>query len=204
MTCSCGRNHHHVIAHRMTSDDRVVEVYEDGVVTGGDGVRIPGIPIRRVRDPRTWDLQRTAGNLFAGEVCLYTYDELPLLYRMCERAARLDGRPGTVRRLFGEAEKAVQRIPLAWSTIAADRDGRPRERCAMLSRLRWPGLAVWDFCGSHGSVGGRYAVMSRLRRGRHADDSFTDTGARFHTLDALFVYLHSVPAPEYQREGALK
>ena len=59
-----------------------------------------------------------------------------------------------------------------------------------LPRLRWPGLAVFDFCGR----AQRYEVFA-VRRGdrRHPSDYATTTGFRCASLAELAAYLHSIP-----------
>jgi hypothetical protein len=44
------------------------------------------------------------GRLFMGELCLWDLAEAPRLYAACERAAKLGGLPGTVRRLMHEGQ----------------------------------------------------------------------------------------------------
>lgn len=188
--CTCGDTAPHVIARRHTADGYVVCLWSDGAITGALGTRIRGVPMRRPRTPEAVALARAAGWLLLGEVVIYDLSELGPVYAAAERAARTDGLPGTLRRFLAEGRAPM----LSWSVLHADRNGRPVERVARLPGLRWPGLAVFDFCAGPGSAGGRYVLMERVRG---AADTYAPTGLAFRTLTALWAHLRSIPAPEW-------
>ncbi len=77
---------------------------------------------------------------------------------------------------------------ISWTVTRADRDGRPTERVAILPRIRWPGLAVFDYCGGPGSKDGRYVLVRRLQGTR---DSYGTTGFAFKNLAALWAHLET-------------
>ena len=86
---------------------------------------------------------------------------------------------------------ATPTIRPTWDVVSADRDGRPTERVWRLPRLRWPGLAVFDFPNR----AERYEVFNVHRGDRRAPSDYaTTTGCRFATLADLAAHLHSIPA----------
>ena len=174
----------YAIAKRKTADDRTVVLWSTGAVTGALGFPLAGVPVARPKTADALARELTAGWLMMGEVELYDGDELGTLHEACRHVAARGGTPGDVR---ARANRTM--LPsLRWSIVSADRDGKPTERVAMLPRLRWPGLAVFDFCGSVGSSRGRYQVW------RHSDGTAYPTGCDFGTLADLWVYLLSVSA----------
>lgn len=171
---------------RRTADGIDVCLWDDGALTGSLGYRLRGVPMRRPRAPDAIATARRAGALLLGEVCLWESSELAVLFAACERAARLDGLPGTARRLVRERREREARPRLSWTTLQTDRDGVTTLRFAALPRLFWPGLGVWDTCGKAGSAGGRYELVSRLPQSR---DTYVATGFRFATLVDLWTHL---------------
>lgn len=185
--CSCGESHPHEVAQRRTADDAIVLLRSDGAVLGLAGA-IRGVPVAR---PRTVEAHRralVAGWLLLGEACAHTRAELPELYAACREAARLDGLPGTARRLLRERRERPAPVPITWTVTRADRFGRAEERYGRLPRLGWPRLAVIDSCrGTR-----RYEVCAIERHdGR---DVLGYDGMAFGRLDELYGYLRSVSA----------
>ena len=186
--CTCGRATPHVIAHRRTFDGIIVQMWDDGAITGALGSGLAGVPIRRPTTPDAIALARRAGRLLLDECCLYATEELGDLYAAAERAARMDGLPGTMRRILRERKERAAQLKLTWIVTSTDRDGRPTERVARLPRLRWPGMAVFDYCGGPGSSGGRYHLCARVHGSR---DTYRATGFAFHRLADLWAHLLS-------------
>lgn len=183
--CSCGEGSAHVVGRRRTADGVDVYLWSDGAISGSLGYKLPGVPMRR---PRTQDGRNAAlraGRLLLGEVELWDVADVPDLYRAAERVARNFGLPGDVRRLM----RPAQSFPLRWSVTRADRDGLPAERQAILPRLRWPGLAVIDYCGGPGSARGRYELVSVAHNGHSGEVAATRTGFSFSSQRALFAHL---------------
>lgn len=190
-TCTCGCTADHSVAHRTTADGIIVHLWSDGAITGALGRGLHGVPMRKPRTAEKHALAMTAGRLLLGECCIRDVSELGVLYNACERAAQIDGMPGTVRRLLREREQALGTPKLDWSVQSTDRDGKPTERTARLPRAFWPGLVVFDFCGGPGSKDGRYVLMERIPGSREDDPSYKATGAAFGTLDAMWAHLRS-------------
>lgn len=74
----------------------------------------------------------------------------------------------------------------------ADAHGKTTERWARLPFIRWPGMYVFDFCGSEGSGLGRYQVCHRKhspRGGNRHAVTVESTGLTFRTLRELFDHL---------------
>lgn len=189
--CTCGNPKPHTIAHRTTADGIVVQLWDDGAITGAFGVGLRGVPMRR---PTTADGQhraRVAGRLLLGEACIWDAADLGELYRACEKAARLDGMPGTVRRMVREARAKAAIPTLRWTVTSTDRNGRATERQARLPRLSHPGMAVIDYCGGPGAARGRYVLVSV--GGPHGDTAFA-TGLAFRNLRDLWAHLRSSTA----------
>lgn len=176
-----------MIARRVTADGVHVLLWDDGAITGRLGYQIDGVTLVRPRSSEARARALRAGWLLLGECELYDAGELGALYEACRWSAERDGLPGTVRARLADQQRVVLRP--VWTVISTDRDGRPTERVWRLPRLRWPGLAVWDFI-NHGR-GGRYAIMRSMVG---APDTFEDTGLRFATLADLSAYLCEVGA----------
>lgn len=178
--CTCGRTDPHVIARRRTADGFTVCAWSDGPVTAELGRKIDGLPIVRPTTPEAIELARRAAWLLLGEACLWDLSDMARLYSVCRAVAKRSGLPDDVR-----AGMSAPRLPpLAWRTTDTDRDGRPTERVVVLPRLRWPGVAVFDFCGSTGSARGRYALHTRI-----GPSTYAPTGFAFSTIAALWAHL---------------
>lgn len=182
MACTCGNHESHIVSRRRSADGLDLCLWSDGMVTGALGFRIRGIPCRRPRTNQAQDLALKAGRLFLGEACIFDRDELPALYQAAEKAARLDGLPGTVRRLVRQAQEP-KGPALSWAVLHSDRDGKPTERVCHLPRLAWPGMVVFDFCGHVHSSRGRYRLFSERGGACH------DTGFAFRNLAELQAHL---------------
>lgn len=187
--CTCGKTTPHTIATRTTFDGIIVHMWDDGAITGALGVGLRGVPLRRPSTPEAVHRARVAGRLLLGDCCLYSADELGELYAAAERAARLDGLPGTMRRILRERQDRKARPKLTWIVTSADRDGRPVERTARLPRLRWPGMVIFDYCGGPGSSGGRYHLCARVHG---AGNTYQSTGFAFSRLATLWAHLESL------------
>lgn len=192
--CSCGNAAQHVISRRATSDGIEVCLWENGAVTGAMGIGLRGVPLSRPKTPEARVRAMALGLLLVGDVELYDAAELPDLYAAAKRAAARDGLPGTMRRLFAEQASARQRlvIPLNWRPNNTNNRGEVTERWARLPALRWPGLVVWDFCGSEGSSGGRYQVFHRIHS-HGKEETVSPTGMKFRSLRDLFDHLDTYP-----------
>jgi len=164
---------------RNTADGITVCLWSDGGVTGLLGVRLRGVPAR----PRRADALEV-GRLFLGEACLVSQSELADLYVAAKKARKIDSLPGTVRRLFSESRRP-RRPVLSWRVLETARDGKPQQRVAVLPRLRWPGLAVWDYCGGRGSSRGRYELVREVAR----DGCYESHGFRFRNLADMWAHL---------------
>lgn len=186
--CTCGETKPHIIATRTDLDGLSVTMWDDGAITGALGIGINGVPIRRPKTTEQIEATRRIGRLFMGEVCIYRRAELPGVYAAAERAAKIDGLPGTLRRIM--RERAAPRFSLKWTVAQTDRDGNPTERVCRLPRLMWPGYVVFDFCGGPGSKDGRYVLMIDRRR----DGTCEQTGFAFATLRDLYAHLDSIKA----------
>lgn len=182
--CSCGGHGDHSVARRKTSDGIIVVMWSDGAITGALGRGLPGVPIARPRSAKGRAMSIQAAWLFMGEVELYDLADVGPLYAACRKVARLGGLPGDVRAQMRGLDQASP-TP-SWVVLSADRDGRPTERVWVLPRLRWPGLAVWDTCGS---ARGRYEIVAEVARGA---GTYQTTGMRFRRLAQLFRHLESI------------
>lgn len=197
--CTCGEPEPHVIAHRLTYDGIGVNLWSDGAITGVLGLKLRGVPIRRPKTKEAADRLRKAGWLALGEVCIRKVDELPALLKAADKAVQIDNLPGTLRRLMREEQARPAPIKLHWQVLHADRDGRVTERVAVLPRLRWPGVAVWDYCGGPGSQNGRYGIAYRSRGQGNLganDATYDPTGPSFKRLSEVFAFLHTLPPPQ--------
>lgn len=74
-----------ILYKRQTSDGKIVLIWEDGLVTANQGYKIPRIDKKKL-SPRLL-------NLFAGEVQLFTLDELWSLFQACREVASSDVAP---------------------------------------------------------------------------------------------------------------
>jgi hypothetical protein len=111
MTCTCGSAYHHVVKSANTADNKRVCLWSDGMVTGLFGHRLSGIPARRGKDAASVQRNLKAGRLLLGDVELYDVSEIGDLYAAAERAAKLDGQPGTMRRFYGARQGKCQPQP---------------------------------------------------------------------------------------------
>lgn len=183
--CTCGDPNDHIIMTRKTADGITAHLWSDGGITAEMGYRLAkGVPVRRRLGGEKLDRALKAGRLMLGDIGWYDRDEAPKLYAAAEKAAVRGGDERDMRAILRE-----QPLPaLSWQTTRADRDGKPTERQARLPRLRWPRLAVIDYCGGSGSKDGRY-VLVRLVPGRDGDCD--TTGFAFRNLRALWAHLET-------------
>lgn len=188
-TCSCGDASAHVIMRRHTADGIEICLWENGAITGALGIGLRGVPVARPKTEAAVNLARRTGRLMLGEVCLYDADELSALYIAARKAALSDGLPGTLRAAYRAARDRRALLAFNWTVLSADRDGNATERVARLPRLRWPGVAVWDYCGGPGSSRGRYHLVRETQRG---SGTYAETGFVFGTLSALCAHLASL------------
>lgn len=167
-----------VIARRKTSDGKLVLLWSDGSISGAMSYQIKGVPM-------TKDTQ--VGWLFVSEVELYSYAELPALYKAAKWAAKRNGNHGDVRARVGKllTPKPMKLKPI-WTVVSTDRDGKPTDRYWKLDRVRWPGLVVWDHVNQ--GRGGRYEVASIDRNGTINPNS----GVRVRTMGEVAKYLATV------------
>lgn len=175
MICTCAHNDSHTIARRSTADGKSVLLWNDGSITWAMGYAIKGSPFPRTEKQRA--TARRAGGLVLGEVSLYDAAELPTLIAAARWAADRDGLPGTLRARYA-ALTEPKGPRLVWTVIQADRDGRPTCRVSRLSRLGWPGLAVWH-------ERGRYEVMREVPRGSGTLEATGFTARTLRELRAL-------------------
>lgn len=159
------------IATRRTADGSIVHLWPGGSLTWALGRYIDGSPHPRTEEQAQVALR--AGWLVLGEVELYSDGEVPALVRAARWTAERGLDPGDMR-----ARLHRSRVRPAWTTLEADRDGRPRMQCWRLPRIRWPGLAVWR-------DGARYSVWSEIGR----SGSYAPTGMEFHRLSDVAAYL---------------
>lgn len=125
----------------MTADRRGVALCSRGAIVGWHGHAFDGVPVARPRSAEGLALALRAGWLLMGEVEIYDACELGELYAAAKRVAAWGGLPGDLR---AEMQRiSAPAIPLRWSVLSADRDGKPTCRVATLPRLRWPATQVW-------------------------------------------------------------
>lgn len=187
--CSCGADKPHVIASRRTADGTQVEVWDDGAVTGGYGMALPGVPVVR---PRTDDARRealAAAWMLAGDVALYDLAEVPALYATARKVAQAGGGAAEFHAALRDAQETPARAPalrLQWQTYETDATGRPTVRVAILDRMRWPGLAVWH-------ERGRYLLMNveYIANQRRSEPVLVPTGFTFRSQQELATHLYT-------------
>lgn len=189
--CSCGEPHPHAIMVRRSFDDRRVEIDSAGALWIG-WHRSSTSGAAPVRSDAALRRARHVGRLVMENACILTAEEITDLYRRGRALTRL---PATLRDLRVALDApAVPR--LVWTVLATDRDGQPTERVCILPRLRWPRMAVWDYCGGPGSAGGRYDICRRVTRGALGvsapSDTYETTGLRFRRLADVGAYLASI------------
>lgn len=175
-TCSCGDAAEHIVARRMTADCFSVVMLSRGAIVGGFGHAFNGVPFARPRSAEGLALALRAGWLLMGEVELYDVGELGDLYAAAKRVAARGGLPGDLRAEMHRA--APPSIPLRWTVLSADRDGKPTCRVATLPRLRWPATQVWHERGV-------YEVLYEQCGALHS------SGRRFTSQRDLFAFLLS-------------
>ncbi len=188
--CTCGEPHPHEVMRRHTVDGISIHLESDGKVLGLFGRSLAGVPVRRSRTAESHRAALAAGRMFMNAVGFYAAAELGALYADCcaAVAAGMDLREYRAKR---DAEAAP--VMISWTVVRADRDGRPVERHGRLPRLRWPGVAVVDYCGGRDSSGGRYEVIHReVIDGREV---WRSSGVRFRRLDALHTHLRGIGTP---------
>ena len=201
MCCKCGETKPHVIMRRMTADGIEVNLWEDGAVTGALGMGLLGVPLARPKTQEAIDRARAIGYLMLGDICIHDREDLADLYAAAKRAAARDRLPGTMRRIFREIREERTRLHLVlrWHTTRANNRSEVTERWARLPADRWPGLVVFDFCGSEGSNQGRYQVWHRIHS-RDKDETVSFTGIAFRTLRELFDHLDTYPHAITEKE----
>lgn len=173
-----------VIGRRKTSDDKDVALWSDGTLTWGRlGTAIKGSP--HAKTPAQVEAARRTGWLVLGEVELYDAAEVPRLIAAARKVAERGGSPGDLRSAFARGQAKEERLTPSWTTIEADRDGRPVVRVWKLPRLLYGGLAVWDERRGRGASRGRYQVMREIGR----TGTYAPTGDDFHDLEALSEWL---------------
>jgi hypothetical protein len=174
-----------VLARGKTYDDKVVLLWSDGSLTWALGNVIKGSP--NARTAAGIQEAVAAGWLVMGEVSIYNADEITRLIEVARKVARKGGNPGDVRSAF------AKQAPLKphWTTLEADRAGKPLVRVWRLPRMSHPGIAVWDTLRN--ASRGRYEVMTEVHAGglgqRSSGGTYETTGVRFHDLDKLSQYL---------------
>lgn len=190
--CTCGKTNPHVVMRRKTSDGIVVLLWNNGAVTGMLGVGLPKVPLVRPQTQAAVEEALTVGRLMLDDVCSYHQTELPDLYRAAKKAARSDGLPGTVRRVFQELQQQKKqfKLQLAWQVSQTDSHGHVTERWSRLP-LRWPSMYIFDTRSEEK----RYGVFHRHAEPNEDphDISVVDTGIRFRTLRELFAFLDTYP-----------
>lgn len=180
-----------ILARRKTFDGKAIMLWSDGSLTWALGSVIKGSP--NARTAAGIEEAVRAGWLVLGEVEVHDADDVSRLIgaaRKVVHRASVHGtqaNPGDVR---AELFKAAPLKP-HWTTLEADRDGKPTVRVWRLPRMSHPGLAVWD--GLRNASRGRYEVMMEARAGglgqRSGGGTYVTTGVRFHDLATLAKYL---------------
>lgn len=186
--CSCGETESHIVARRQTADGIGVEIWHDGAITGRMGLRLQGVPVARPRTEKSLALAQATAALFSENVAMYDAAELPRLYVCAKAVATRGGASGDLRNLFNADDVKV--LHLTWDVRCADRDGTPTLRVAVLDRIRWPGLAIWN-------ERGRYEVMAishGTALGVRSHAALVSTGVTFDSQRELTAYLFSIIA----------
>jgi hypothetical protein len=180
-----------ILARGKTYDDKVVLLWSDGSLTWALGNVIKGSP--NARTAAAIEEALTAGWLVMGEVSIRNADEVSGLIKAARKVAHravtraTQASPGDVRaELFKEAP-----LKPHWTTLEADRNGKPLVRVWRLPRMSHPGIAIWDTLRN--ASRGRYEVMTEARAGglgqRSGGGTYATTGVRFHDLGKLSQYL---------------
>jgi hypothetical protein len=162
-----------VIAKRQTADHKTVMLWSDGGLTTG----MHGHIVRPGRTPETIEARRDAGWLVMGWVELYRYEEVPELFEAALWAVRC-GKGSAEMRARMAAPPVLRWV---WTTLHADRNGKPTLQVCVLPRLRWPGLAVWR-------ERGKYSVCQEMG---HKTGTYAPLGIEFTNLAGLTAYLLS-------------
>lgn len=162
-----------VIATRKTADDIVVQLWSDGAITTGMGTVVG----QEARSEEKLSLYLAAGWLVMGEVELYDASEVKRLLLAARWTAERGLDPGAMR------ERLHQKVTLKpiWTTLEADRAGKPTLQCWVLPRLRWPGLAVFREKGA-------YSICQEVG---HRSGTYSPTGFEFSNLRQLTDHLLS-------------
>lgn len=188
--CSCGTSDAHVIAHRMTADGVRVELWDNGAVTGGYGLALPGVPIVRPKTPDARRVALEAAWMVAGDVALYDASEVAALYATARKVAQRGGGVADFHAALREPGTDVDapRLALHWNVYETDRSGRTTVRVARLDRMRWPGLAVWH-------EKGKYQIMhvDRFATTHGSSEVLRPTGISFGSQRELVAHLFAHP-----------
>jgi hypothetical protein len=86
VACSCGEARVHILTKKKTADDRIVQIWSDGCVTGALGIGVSGVGASKSRREQRLDVE--AAWLLASEIELYDYAELPKAVQVARRAVR--------------------------------------------------------------------------------------------------------------------
>jgi len=162
--CTCGDPHPHEVATRRTADGYTVHAWSDGSLTWALGEYIRGSA--RPRTPEQQGRALRAARLVLDLLGFFDSDELPAVVAAARRAK--GDRSSTLAILRGERGGRVSGLVPTWTTLEADRDGKPTLQVWTLPRMTHPGLAVWR-------EKGLYRVMREMpgRRGTYTDTCFT-------------------------------
>lgn len=181
-TCSCSDTNPHVIARRLTADEKIVCLWDDGSLTWALGHAIKGSANPRTEAQRSQALK--AGWLVMGDVCIHDAADVSALVAAARWAADRDGLPGTMRGRL--ADMATPRGPRpVWTILETDATGKATLRVWRLPRMGWPGLAVWH-------ERGRYEIMREIGR----SGTYESTGFVAHTLSKIVTLLQGLRSAE--------
>lgn len=171
--CSCGNDSVHPVGSRRTSDNVRVTLWSNGKLTEGPGhYYINGLP-------RDRDAAMAVGWLVLADVALYDRDEVGCLVAAA-KWAHARGYDAVAMRAKVEKGHALPVIKPSWTTISANRDGRPTIQAWKLPLLFWPGLCVWR-------ESGRYSVLREVER---RSGAYENTGFSFGNLRELTDWLN--------------
>jgi hypothetical protein len=165
-----------VIARRKTMDGELVKLWNNGSITTSGFNVVVGQP---ARTQAQFELYLTAGWLLMGEVEVYDKSEIRSLLEAARWAAKRNLGPGGMRKRLAQQQQVT--LKPIWTTLQADRDGRPTLQCWVLPRLRWPGLSVWREHGIY-SLGQEMGRKSGI---------YEPTGFKFKNLKELTAHLLS-------------